>query len=241
MALLSGIRSGIRSGLLSGINPREGGGVARATITATHLATASSTTNGTVFTTASISPSSSKLVLAAVCGRRVSGGQADAAITGAGLTWVLVDTANIDVSMRLQIFRAMGTPSAGALTITWGTSQEMCIWSISEFGGVVTTGANGADAVVQATDNTAGAGSTTITGTLAALENVANAHFSAVHLNTNTTVTPDADFAELGDDNEVSSSNTLATAWAINQTASTPTFAAASAAILAVEIKAGTV
>jgi hypothetical protein len=117
-----------------------------------------STTNGTVFTTASITPPLGSLVLIAVVGSATTVGTAESeaspTITGACISnlqgtthvsWDVIATPN----ERMVVYAAQGTGSAGAITITWGASQTSCVWNIGVYTGVDTTVGTGGAAQVQ--------------------------------------------------------------------------------------------
>lgn len=205
-----------------------------------HLATASSTTDGTSFATASISPAAGRLVLLWVACTHATTAEAPSSVTGNGLTWVQVNSVSFPTATRrLSCFRALGAaPSAGAVTINFATSHQSVVWSIVEYPEVDQGGTNGSGAVVQSTTNTAAAGSTSITGTLAALEHENNLHAYGVALNTQSTVTEGGGFTERGDDNEGAAVITLETGDKRNDTTADPTFTSASAVIISVEVKA---
>jgi len=132
------------------------------------------------------------------------------------------------------------SPTNGALTITFANAMTACAWAWNEVSGMDTSGTNGSGAFVQSV-GAVSAGNVTAQGsTLAALENAKNVHICVVGLNTTATVTPDADFAELGDDSESTQSITIETQWAVNQTVCDSTFASANAGVISSEIKAGT-
>src|SRR5690349_6933415 len=116
-------------------------------VAASTFLTGSSATPGTSFTTASITPVSNRLYLLTVSPKDGASTQPLApTVTGAGLTWVLVDSNTFDnagASRRSQfLFRGLvSSPSSGALTIDFGAvSHEGCIWSIDEVTGMDTTG-----------------------------------------------------------------------------------------------------
>ena len=131
--------------------PADPGG--SSTITATHLDSGSSTTDGTSFSTVnSISPSANRLVLAFIATGDTSGaGAAPTGVSGAGLTFTNVGGQQQGSgNQRVDIFRAMSaSPSSGALTITYAATTENCGWVIVEFDGVDTSGTNGSGAIVQ--------------------------------------------------------------------------------------------
>lgn len=128
-----------------------GGG--SSTITATHLDSGSSTTDGTSFSTVdSISPGANRLVLAFIATGDTSGaGAAPTGVSGAGLTFTHVGGQQQGSgNQRVDIFRAMSaSPSSGALSITYAATTENCGWVIVEFDGVDTSGTNGSGAIVQ--------------------------------------------------------------------------------------------
>lgn len=142
-------------------------------VAANHLLTGGDTSTLTTYTTASISPTTGRLVLLWVYTRNPS--SVPTTVTGAGLTWVLVTNGSTGTQDTLSCFRAMGTASAGALTITFPGSINGACWSIVEYSGTDTSGTNGSGAIVQSVyANNAGAGAG-VTVTLAAFSDVNNA------------------------------------------------------------------
>lgn len=216
------------------------GGTTRGTISVALLEAASSTTDGTVFTTGTKTPTANKLQVIDILAAHGVTAETPLSVTGCGVTWVLVGESYLGggTTKRIARYRAMGSaPSTGALTITFSGTMTSVIWNWNEVTNASTEGLNGSGAFVQTVTATAGAGSTTINATLAALEHATNVHLAAVGLNTNASVTPDADFSELGDKGEGTPVSTLETEYAANQVACDPTFAAAQAVILSSEIK----
>lgn len=145
-------------------------------ITATNLATSGSTTDSTSFTTGSISPSANKLILLWVYTINSSAPNTPT-VTGNSLNWVNVasraDGANI---RRITLFRAMGTPTSGPLTIDFaGQLQSGCAWSIVQYDGTSLIGTDGSGALVQAVSNASIGIDTSLTVTLAAFSGVGNA------------------------------------------------------------------
>src|SRR5690606_37518540 len=205
-------------------------------VVATLLTAGGSTTDGLVFSTAPISPTPDRLLLAYVLTERTSEAPT---LAGNGLTWTKEATEdNAGTGRTLHVHRAIGpSPSAGAVIITFAADNARAIvWSIVECANV-----DADDPIVQVTKNTASAAQ--VTGTLAALENEHNAHVAGVSsdLGGGTTFTPDAAFAELADSFQLSDAITLATAWALNETICTPTCdeGASSLAIISVEVRSG--
>ncbi|MCK5609657.1 hypothetical protein KAR91_47730 [Candidatus Pacearchaeota archaeon] len=139
--------------------------------------------NGTSYSTASISPSASKLLIVDVAGEAVnSGDNVQPTLSGCGVTWVavasLVGTGNDGGNYSRQtMFRSMGTPTTGVLTLTFSATQQAVTWSVCEKGGVDTGGTNGSAAVVQSATNLSTTASITVT--LAAFGNVNNATHGA--------------------------------------------------------------
>jgi hypothetical protein len=134
------------------------------------------------YVTSSITPTANRLVLAAVGSDKGSSGAVSPTLSGCGLTWVLVaEVGTGGPAFVLSVFRALGTPSAGAVTIDYGgVNQASCWWSINEFDGEDLTGTNGSGAVVQSVTNT---GTTTsLTVTLAAFGSANNATYGAFFL-----------------------------------------------------------
>lgn len=119
------------------------------TVTVTHLTTASDTSNVASISTASISPTAGRLVEVTVLVSAASPAPS-VAVSGCGLTWDLVVSNNDSGQRRAFIFRAVGSPTAGALTFTaTGNTPTGWAWSVVEFAGLDTSGTNGSGAVVQ--------------------------------------------------------------------------------------------
>ena len=154
-------------------------GFAGGTITRASLASSSASTSGP-YTTASQSPGTNKLELAALIFQVFGGGTlpTGCALSGNGLTWAEVDHYTFSAGdASVWLFRAMGTGSAGALTITpsGDASLKLCQWHVEEFSAVDTSGTNGSGAVVQSARGTDGsANPQVITYTLAALGDAVN-------------------------------------------------------------------
>ncbi len=103
----------------------------------TSLAGACDTTGNTAFTTASVSPTAgatiyATVVITSVASRSVS------TITGAGLTWALETGSSLTSTVtHIATWRGVGTPSAGALTITASAVTTGMCWKIYQFTGIV--------------------------------------------------------------------------------------------------------
>jgi len=143
-------------------------------VTVLNLSTSGSITDATSYATASVSPTVGKLVLVAVTSSRGSD-PATPTITGASTSFSLVKTQDINGFVRLSIFAGIAA-GTGALTIDFGgETQERCRWSIVE----VTNSKNTvATAIKQSAGNSA-SGALTVSATLGAFGNPANATFGA--------------------------------------------------------------
>lgn len=226
--------------MVPGSDAEGTGGTARDTIVWASKEAASSTTNAVSYTTGTVVPNPDYLQVLDILSTSSSTAEDPTSVVGCGLTWVMVTSlAFPTTTRRLSRWRALGpAPSSGTLTFTFLSSHSSCLWNWKETGNADRSGTDGSGAFVQSTTNTAGGGSTSISGTLAALENAANSHIAAAGININSTITPDVDFVEIGDDAESTPDSTLECETAANQTVCTATFAAAQAAIISSEIKA---
>lgn len=201
------------------------------------LTSGSSTTDATSIATASISPGSNRALYAAV----LAAGATDVTptCTGCGVTWVQEKTLVVSASSnrRLTIFRAMGTPSTGALTFDFGgTSMFSWAWSVVECTDVDTGGSSASVATRQSPTNTVAAG-TSLTGTLAALEHANNLHLAFFGASVGTGIGNDANFAELMDLGTSSAAIRLETQWAVGQATCTATVTA-DIGVVSLEVKA---
>ncbi len=126
----------------------------RTNVDCEHLTTGGSTTPGTIFSTDSIAPQNNALVLIGVASKDSSGSDPPApTLGGNGLTYVQAGTVVYDgvggVRSRQTLFRALGAaPSSGVITITFGSSQDECSWSVVH-AAKVPTGGDGSNALVQ--------------------------------------------------------------------------------------------
>lgn len=182
-------------------------------VTATHLVTASSETDATSYATASISPTSSRLILVFFAGTSATNTPPDPTITGNGFTYTKVATL-VDASTTriVGVYRALGSASAGAVTISFGSHTMARLgWSIAEFGNIKTTGVNGADAVVQSNTGQNTGTQTTLSIALAAFASANNATYGGIRRSPTTGATVGSGFTELGID--TANSATVATEW----------------------------
>lgn len=177
-----------------------------AAISATNVTTNQNGVGATSYATASVTPNSNKLELLCV-GNQVSSGTPNTpTVTGDGLTWVQVATKLATASglRRATLFRALGTPSTGALTIDMaGQTQVRAGWSWAELSGTDTTGTNGSGALVQSgTGEQTDVGSSTgLTVTLAGFSSVSNATYGCLRYGgseTTDNVQPGSGFSTIG-------------------------------------------
>src|SRR3990167_8026843 len=164
-----------------------------------------SSSDASSYDTASITPTADTLILAAILSHHGSAVPNAPTLSGNSLTWVQIATVTFNTigtsRSRLTVFRAMGaSPSSGAVTIDFdGQTQISCGWIISEFGNVITTGSNGANAIIQSQTNNADA-ATSLTVTLGAFNNSLNATYGAFsHDGFATAVTNGTGFTEISE------------------------------------------
>ncbi len=215
--------------------------VGRARITPAVLTHSSSSTDGTSFATASITPASGVLTLLAVHCSHASAAETPNSVTGNGLTWTAVTNsmvANGTNTRRTVWFYAFGaSPSAGAVTIGFATTHTGCAWSVISVPGGVPA------APRQATTNTA-TSAVTVVGTLAALESPYSAHFYACsHATAEGKAVPAAgSWSELSDQPTTAfttPTGSMQVAYAIGDITADPTWATSGAAqITSIEVKA---
>lgn len=182
----------------------------------TLLAATYNGTDGTSFTTASVSPTPGRLLLLAVGSYQTAGNPASpSSISGAGITWVSVGTALNGIT-RITLYRGMSIqPSSGALTISFAATHAAAAWTLTEFGNVDQTGTNGSGAVKQFATNTISS-QPGITVTLAAFTNTGsfvNATYGAVACNPIRVLTEGSGFTQLGEVSGSSPNATLGTEW----------------------------
>lgn len=173
---------------------------------ATLLTSNSSVSPAGSHSTASISPTADRLILAVVSG--VDNDLTTAPtidLAGNGLTWVSIGRRTTGF-LSLQVFRAMGaSPSSGAVTIDADVASMGYVhWDIVEFSDVDTSGTNGSGAVRNIAENGA-SGTNTLSVTLPAFGSASNATFGAFVGVKSTgpatfSWTPGSGFTELSDD-----------------------------------------
>lgn len=155
-------------------------------ITAINLTSGGDSDGGSGSTTASITPSSNRLILLSVSSRtNITTDPVEPTATGNGLTWVSVGTVVFDATSasrrRITLFRAMGAvPTTGTISIDFaGQAQTAVGWSVDEIRGVDISGTNGSGAIVQSATNSATPPATSLTVTLGAFSSTNNATYGA--------------------------------------------------------------
>lgn len=185
------------------------------------LTSGNSATNGTSFSSASVTPTADNLILLTVYSEAVveNDGGVPSSVSGNGLTWVKIAEATSDNWGAASLWRAMGSsPSTGAVSLTFTNTQNGALWQLSEFSGIDTGGTNGSAAVVQNATTAGGTGASFLV-TLAAFSSANNATFGAfgsyIDSTNAMTHTPGSGFTELYDDehNPESWKNALTTLW----------------------------
>lgn len=219
--------------------------------TAVHLDGGTTGASPTGITTNSATPTANSLQLLLLAITRGSSTQptAPSSVTGCGLTWVQVGTA-IDydtvgtLKASLFLYRALGTPTAGALTVTFGYTADRAAYEWDEWSGVDTSGTNGSGAVVQAVQADSGANDNHPTVTLAAFGSSRNGTYGGSGAQSLAAVTPQGTgFTELNHQ-EVTGTATVGTIseWRSDNDTSVDTNLASSATwgIFGLEIKGET-
>lgn len=132
-------------------------------ISFTSITAYNSNSGATSYSTASISPSSNKLILVTVRTYRSTATPNTPTLSGLGLTWEVVAN-QLETSLntrRITMFRGVGTVTAGTITADFaGQTQSTAGIIVDEIDGVQ-TGNNGADAIRQVVTGTT---SGTLTG-----------------------------------------------------------------------------
>ena len=212
-------------------------------ITVANLTSDGSTTDGTSFSTASVTPGSNRLVLLTVDYTPASGTAAPT-VTGNGLTWVEIaggEYGGAGAGRIVRMFRAMGaSPSAGAVTMDFGAvSQGSLNWSVDEANGVDTSGTNGSGAVVQSVTSLPSTNGLSLSLTLAALGSANNVAFGGFSHAAAETSTVGSGFTALANRSIGTPALSLLTEYQLNVTAVDASWATSTTrGAVAIEIKA---
>lgn len=156
-------------------------------LAASSLVSSGSTTDGSSFTTGSITPTAYALVLAFISFSRDDSTEPvlPTTVSGNGLTWTLITNSDQYFKSsggtsreKCALYRGMAAaPTAGGVTFNFGVQTITSItWQVSQITAVDTTGTNGSGAIVQTTTNTESGNAPSIT-TLAAFGNSGNRPF----------------------------------------------------------------
>lgn len=173
-------------------------------------------TDGTVFTTASITPTGNRLILIAVMSADNATPPIPDSVVGNGITYTRITGVLYDDTgasrRRMDLYRGMtASPSTGTIVITYPSAIDASMWVISEFSGVDTSGTNGSGAIAQnAVNNNTG---TSIIVTLAA-EAGTSATYGTFGHNTPQDTTAGTNFTEIHDlQNAVAPQQRLQSEW----------------------------
>ena len=201
--------------------------------------------NATSYNTASVSPTD-EVVLVAVSTFESSTNQPDiSSVSGLGLTWtevgsVLHDSTGGDRGTTF-LWVGKGTPSTGAVTISFTSSVRRCAWIVTD----VTGADSGAGTIVQAYTNSTNQSGSSATGTLSAFADATNnGSFLCVGIQVSGTTdigTPEAGWTELAEANQ--SYGRIAAAYKVGEDTS-PSYSwtgSGKYGIIAVEIAAAAV
>lgn len=160
-------------------------------IAATTVLTAGSNVDAPSYATASVSLVSTDLILLWVYSIASSAPNVPT-VTGAGLSWVQIDSQLDSGSLRrITLFRAMGTAVTGTCAIDFALqTQTGCAWSFVEYSGIDTSGTDGSGAIVQSAKGASAGNATSLTVTLAAFSNANNATVGGFGIPLNTAGLP---------------------------------------------------
>jgi hypothetical protein len=192
-------------------------------VTQAVLDVGSDATDTTAYATASVTAHANKLITIAIMSSRAAAATQTPAVTGFGKTFVSVGNITFNTTAtprsRISIFRTLlASDQTDDVNIVFANSHDGIAWALREWDGVVTTGADGADAVVQFATNRAN-GSGTLTVTLATIV-AGNATYGAFGLDSGTTVTEGGQYAPLTTQTIAGPTHQLFDEW--DATASTP-------------------
>lgn len=163
-----------------------------------------STTDATSFATNSVTPVAGNLYhLVIGATQAASASIADPTVTGCSLTWTkIVSDPATGGGRKLWFYRAMGSPTTGALTISFGATSVDIFWCLLECSGVDTSGSGGSRAIVQsALSSISGSSGTSQQVDLATstpVDSLDRCIFACLHL-ANENSTPRTNWTELSD------------------------------------------
>lgn len=187
------------------------------------------------FTTASISPSSTKLYIVLIASWLNSGTVNTPTLSGDAFTWNQIITHATNTNLRWTAFYGAGSSTSGALTIDHGGQTVIaCSWSVLEITGADTSG----NPIVQSTGTGDNGTNTGITITLGAFVKSTNVALGTVLLQSGAAVTKGTNFTQIS--NFGSGIQTVVPEYAVNQTSVNWTWSSDSSFkdAIAMEIKA---
>ena len=237
MSLIVGLKSGLDVGLRPNLN-----GDSRLLPSPENLAAngaGTSTADAAAFATGAITPPANRPVILWVSHQGAVAPQPTVTSNaGLNLAWTAKQSVIIG-SRRVTAFEAPGlaAPGSGTVQIDFaGNVQSAIIWRFASMKDAPASGS----CVVQAPAGTTNGSSLSLAApALAPLEHPNNLNLAVFIGAVNQDIVPDADFAELDDQNVLTSVIRMETEWARNQRDCTATWAALQqCAALAIEVKA---
>lgn len=184
-----------------------------------------STTDGTSFTSASVTPAANTTYLLGVSYSSGTGNPPvpPSGISAWGLNFTQLTTLfykNLStnrVGTALYIARTGASPSAGVITFTFAATATGCRWNLLEVTGVITTGTNGSGAVgqtVKTVENAATNNGVNVSVTMAAAAGSGSRTFIVLGSNIATTGnTPLSGWTEFDESFHASPSEAIASYW----------------------------
>ena len=156
-------------------------------------------------TSSSITPTAGRFVIITVTSGTSSATNPNIpTISGCNMTWTYVNgyLNAIGLSRRISVFRGVAvSPSNGAITADFaGQNQVGCTIEVAEMSGIITTGTNGSDGIVQSVAEIIPNGATSKTITLSALAKVSNVTYGCcMAWGYGTAISPGSGYTELND------------------------------------------
>lgn len=192
-------------------------------ITATALTKGEDRASHSIVNTASITPGANRLVLL-TCFQRQGTAPVAPTVTGNSLTWVkIASSSTFFFSLcMVSLYRAMGSsPTAGAVTMTFGVAEDLVMWTVSHLDNVDITGTNGSGAIVQsgttAVDSGSGVPSIALSVFADATNNAAFAGFALIDNAGPATATAGAGMTLLNDYEVVGNDHHIDDEWQLGQ------------------------
>lgn len=176
-------------------------------ITSSLLTSSYDNTDLTIYTTASVAPAASRLVL--LCVQTTSA--STPTVSGGGMTtWTLVKSqTNILGNNTTHVFCAQeSAPGSGTVSIDYGTGQTGCAWSISQYANTA-TGNNGLSAIRQTAGGTVVSSTNTLSVTLAAFGGASNATFGVIVVAVNEAVSQGSGFTQVSENSGATPNKTM--------------------------------